>query len=104
MNHDVYFTGAGEVIRRYRTVRKLRIEDVARKMGVNKSTLCRYEMNESPLSGKLIKDIAKALNVAANKLMFDCMCHLKGEMKHNPFGRLLGKLVAETTGDDGAAE
>lgn len=93
MSNEITFLGAGNVLRRYRTKQRLTIDELAKRMGINKSTLSRYETDEMPLSDQVIAKAAKALRVKATELMFDCLCHLQRGLKNSPFGKLMSDLV-----------
>jgi transcriptional regulator with XRE-family HTH domain len=94
MNHEITFTGAGEVLRRYRTSRELKMKDAAGRMGINTSTLSRYESNDLPLSDRMVAKAAKAFRVKATELMFDCLAHIQPKLKQSAFGQLLGEIIA----------
>jgi transcriptional regulator with XRE-family HTH domain len=90
---DVHFSGAGAVIRIFREERQLTLEALAKKVGVNKSTLHRYETNDAPLSDGMIERLAKAMAVKPTSLMHECLMHLRPKLKNSPFGQLLRELV-----------
>jgi transcriptional regulator with XRE-family HTH domain len=89
----VEFTGVGSVIRTYRESRDLTLDVVAQRMKIHKSTLHRYETNESPVSDGDIKKIAKALRVKATLLMKDCLFALRPKLSKSPFGQLLNSMI-----------
>src|SRR5205809_1083385 len=60
-DEDIFIKGAGKVLRRHRDSKEITLELLAERVGVNKSTLHRYETDETPLSGQMIKRIAKGL-------------------------------------------
>jgi transcriptional regulator with XRE-family HTH domain len=94
MNHEITFTGAGSVLRQYRTTRQLKMKDTAERMGINTSTLSRYESDDLPLSDRMISKAAKAFRVKATELMFDCLAHIQPKFKKSAFGQLLGEVIA----------
>ena len=89
---EVFFTGAGEVIRRYRTGHGLTLEALAAKIGREKSSLQRYETNETPLSDQLVKELAKALRLDPVILMRECLMFLRPKLRYSPFGAMLDEL------------
>ena len=91
---EVFFTGAGEVIRRYRTGHGLTLEALAAKIGRDKSSLQRYETNETPLSDQLVKELAKALRLDPVILMRECLMFLRPKLRYSPFGAMLDELGA----------
>lgn len=95
LEEDVFFKGAGSVIREYREQKELTLDVVAARIGVNKSTLQRYETDETPLSNSMIKKIAKALRVKATVLMRDCLFRIRPKLKGSPFGDLLSLMINE---------
>jgi transcriptional regulator with XRE-family HTH domain len=93
-NEEVFFTGAGEVIRRYRTGHGFTLEALAAKIGRDKSSLQRYETNETPLSDQLVKELAKALRLDPVILMRECLMFLRPKLRYSPFGAMLDELGA----------
>ena len=49
LGENVYFRGAGAVVRNHRESRGLTLDSLATELGVDKSTLSRWETNTSPL-------------------------------------------------------
>jgi transcriptional regulator with XRE-family HTH domain len=86
-------------LRQYRTQREIKMKDAAERMGINTSTLSRYESNDLPLSDRMVSKAARALRVKATELMFDCLAHIQPKLKNSPFGQLLGEVVA--SGEEG---
>jgi len=95
MNRAITFSGAGLVLRRRRQERRLTVKNAAKRMGINKSTLSRYENNNLPLSDQIISKAAKALRLRAEDLMYDCLCHLRPQLRNSPFFKLLGDLIGK---------
>ena len=100
-DEEVFFTGAGEVIRRYRTGRDLTLEALAAKIKRDKSTLHRYETDASPLSDTLVKELARAMKVDPLVLMRECLMHIRPKLRYSPFGTLLDEML--TTAPEPAA-
>jgi transcriptional regulator with XRE-family HTH domain len=96
-DEEVFFTGAGEVVRRYRTGHDLTLEELAKKIKKDKSTLQRYETDESPLSDRLVKEIARALKLDPLVLMRECLMHIRPKLRYSPFGALLDEMLTEDT-------
>jgi transcriptional regulator with XRE-family HTH domain len=96
---DVTFSGVGPVIREHREKKKLTLAVVAERIGMNKSTLLRYETNETPLTGKMITKLAKAMRIKATGLMRDCLLHIRPKLKGSPFGQLLDDMINESRGE-----
>ena len=93
IEEEVHFTGVGAVIREHREQRNLTLDVVAERIGINKSTLQRYETDETPLSDGMIKKIAKALRIKATVLMRDCLYRIRPKLKGSPFGELLTQMI-----------
>jgi transcriptional regulator with XRE-family HTH domain len=94
-DEEVFFTGAGEVIRQYRIGHDLTLEELAKKIKKDKSTLHRYETNESPLSDRVVKDVARALKMDPLVLMRECLMHLRPKLRYSPFGALLEEMLSD---------
>jgi transcriptional regulator with XRE-family HTH domain len=92
---DVYFDGAGAVLAQARHLKKKTLEDVALLIGVNKSTLHRYETNATPVPGHVIEAIAQALNIRSTVLMKDCLMAMRPKLKSSAFGKLITTMVGE---------
>ena len=59
----------GHYVRRMRKLRKLRLEDVAEKVGINFSTLAKKEVNNGPWADEELKSIASALGIPLNVIL-----------------------------------
>jgi transcriptional regulator with XRE-family HTH domain len=92
-DESLYLRGAGDVIRRHREERGLTLDALATTLGVDKSTVSRWETNESPLSDRAIKRLAKAFRVRMDVLMLECLEQIRPRFKDSPFGRLMRSLV-----------
>jgi transcriptional regulator with XRE-family HTH domain len=95
-DEEVFFTGAGDVIRQYRVGHGLTLDELARRIKKDKSTLHRYETDASPLSDRVIKDIARALKMDPVVLMRECLLFLRPKLRYSPFGTLLQEILTDT--------
>jgi transcriptional regulator with XRE-family HTH domain len=93
LGENVFFRGAGDVVRSHREERGMTLEELASGVGVDKSTVSRWETNESPLSDRAIKRLAKVFQVRMDALMLACLEKMQPQLAGSPFGRLLRDLV-----------
>ncbi|NCD00240.1 MAG: XRE family transcriptional regulator [Bacteroidia bacterium] len=64
-----FYEKIGENIRKYRKNRDYSLEDVAKKIGITKKTLQRYETGETRIEMERLTEIAKALNIPTSLLL-----------------------------------
>ena len=93
LGENVTFKGAGQAIRDCRESLSLTVEELASRVRVDKATISRWENNESALSDRAIKRLAKALGMRMEALMLACLEKMQPQLKNSPFGLLLRDLV-----------
>jgi transcriptional regulator with XRE-family HTH domain len=96
-DEEIFFSGAGEVIRRYRIGHHLTLEELAQRIGREKSSLQRYETNETPLSDRLIQEIALGIKIEPTTLMRECLMFIRPKLRYSPFGVLLDEMETANT-------
>jgi DNA-binding XRE family transcriptional regulator len=95
---EFLFEGAGDVILKLRLAKKLVLEDVAEKLGVARSTVMRYEKNDTPLSDYAVMRFAEVYEVNPEWLMLECMKLVLPGMIDSPFGKLMERVIQDGAG------
>ncbi|MGL6073367.1 MAG: helix-turn-helix domain-containing protein [Fimbriiglobus sp.] len=90
---EFLFEGAGEILKKHRIDRSITLEEVAQKLGINRSTVFRYEDNKTPLSDYAVTRFAVALGMDPQVLMLECLKKVMPGMAETTFGQLLQKVV-----------
>ena len=86
--------GAGQVLRRHRLALDLSLAELAERAGTDKSQLAKYETNKVGISDAKLMQLAKALEIPAETLAYECLLAIKPQLRSKPIGRLLGQLSA----------
>ena len=85
--------GAGAVLLRVRTEKKLTLEQLATKSQIEKSQLAKYEANRVGVNDERLAAIANALGVSPAWLAHQCLLEIKPTIQNKPIGKLLASLV-----------
>ena len=103
MNRDLTIASSGDAIRGLRMAQGLSLQDVATRIGWDKSRLSKYETNRLDLSIEVIEQIAQALGHPPLFVVLKCLKHRYPELgsRRSKLGRLLDSVVRELSGPSG---
>lgn len=91
------FDSAGEVVRALRERAGLSLSELADRVGVDKSSLSKYENNQLSVSFSVLERIAGGLGVSPLLVLMKCLKHRYPSLRrpNSKVGALVGELVSE---------
>ena len=89
---------AGQVIRDLRSERGIGLNELAARMGWDKGRLSKYETNQLGLSLSAVGEIAKALHVRPEVLVFECLKQVYPRLRRDSEERQLLEQLIEKMG------